>query len=44
MAKRGALSKVHNQKQVDDYANQHNPNNKAYRARMNNAQKIKKAP
>ncbi|CBK74175.1 hypothetical protein CIY_13720 [Butyrivibrio fibrisolvens 16/4] len=42
MAKRGVSSKTHNQKQLDDYANQHNPNNKAYQARINNAQKSKK--
>ena len=33
MAKvKGVSSKTHTQKQLDDYANQHNPNNKAYRA------------
>lgn len=25
-------SKTHTQQQLDDYANQHNPNNKAYKA------------
>lgn len=29
-------SKTHTKKQLDDYANQHNPNNKAYRARLSN--------
>ena len=29
-------SKTHTQKQLDDYANQHNPNNKAFRARVKN--------
>ena len=28
--------KTHTQKQLDDYANQNNPNSKAYRARMDN--------
>ena len=42
MAKRGVSSKTHSQKQLDDYANQHNPNNKAYQARMNNSQRSKK--
>lgn len=42
MAKKGVSSKTHNQKQLDDYANQHNPNNKAYKARMNNPQKSKR--
>ena len=37
MAKvKGVSSKTHTQKQLDDYANQHNPNNKAYRARVKN--------
>lgn len=42
MAKKGVSSKTHSQKQLDDYANQHNPNNKAYHARMNNDQMTKK--
>ena len=33
---------MYRQKQLDDYANQHNPNNKAYHARMNNDQVTKK--
>lgn len=36
-------SKTHSQKQLDDYANQHNPNNKAYKARIANDRMNKKA-
>ena len=37
MAKtKGVSSKTHTQKQLDDYANQHNPNNKAYWANKQN--------
>ena len=37
MAKKiGVSSKTHTQKQLDDYANQHNPNNKAFKARVAN--------
>jgi len=37
MAKtKGVSSKTQTQKQLDDYANQHNPNNKAYRANQQN--------
>ena len=37
MAKtKGVSSKTHTKKQLDDYANQHNPNNKAYKARVHN--------
>lgn len=36
-------SKTHTQKQLDDYANQHNPNNKAYQARVANDKRTKKA-
>ena len=43
MARNRVSSKTHSQKQLDDYANQHNPNNKAYRARMANSQPSKKA-
>ena len=32
-------SKTHSQKEMDDYANQNNPNNKAYKARVENSQK-----
>ncbi len=39
MAKtKGVSSKTHTQKQLDDYANQHNPNNKACWARLQNNQ------
>ncbi len=38
MAK-GVSSKTHSQKQLNDYANQHNPNNKAYQARVANTKK-----
>ena len=30
--KRGVSSKTHTRQQLNDYANQHNPNNKAYHA------------
>ena len=43
MAKtKGVSSKTHTQKQRDDYANQHNPNNKAYKARIANDKMTKK--
>ncbi len=43
MAKtKGVSSKTHTQKQLDDYANQHNPNNKAYKARIANDKMTKK--
>ncbi len=42
MAKKGVSSKTHSQKQLDYYANQHNPNNKAYAARVKNDQMTKK--
>ena len=29
---KGVSGKTHTQKQLNDYANQHNPNNKAYKA------------
>ena len=41
--KKGVSAKTHTQKQLDDYANQHNPNNKAYRARIANEKKTKKS-
>ena len=37
--KKGVSSKTHTKKQLDDYANQHNPNNKAYKARIENDRK-----
>lgn len=37
MAKKGGVSgKTHTRQQLNDYANQHNPNNKAYRANQEN--------
>ena len=37
MAKsRGVSCKTHSKKQLEDYANQHNPNNKAYKANISN--------
>ncbi len=43
MAK-GVSSKTHTQKQLDDYANQHNPNNKAYHANKQNQKAMSKKP
>lgn len=40
MAK-GVSSKTHSQKELDNYANQHNPNNKTYKARVANEQATK---
>lgn len=39
--KKSVSAKTHTQKQLDDYANQHNPNNKAYQARIANEKKAK---
>ena len=33
---RGVSGKTHTQSQRDNYANQHNPNNSAYRSNLNN--------
>lgn len=41
--KKGVSAKTHTQKQLDDYANQHNPNNKAYQTRIANEKKPKKS-
>lgn len=41
--KKGVSAKTHTQMQLDDYANQHNPNNKAYQARIANEKKTKKS-
>lgn len=42
MAKKKAVSsKTHTQQQLNDYANQNNPNNNAYKARKSNDMKIK---
>lgn len=40
--KKGVSSKTHTQQQLNDYANQNNPNNKAYKARMSNDKMTKK--
>ncbi len=40
--KKSVSSKTHTQQQLNDYANQHNHNNKAYRARMLNDKMTKK--
>ena len=40
--KKGVSSKTHTQQQLNDYANQNNPNNKAYKARMSNDRMTKK--
>ena len=34
-------SKTHTKKQLDDYANQNNPNNKAYKSRKMNEKRMK---
>ena len=34
-------SKTHTKKQLDDYANQNNPNNKAYKFRKMNEKRMK---
>ena len=42
MAKsKGISSKTHTKQQLDNYANQHNPNNKAYTANIVNQQNTK---
>lgn len=44
MAKKGGVSsKTHTQQQRNDYANQHNPNNKAYKANQLNQAEMKRA-
>ena len=40
--KKGVSSKTNTQAQLNDYANQHNPNNKAYKARKANAKAMRK--
>ena len=42
--KKGVSSKTHTQKQLDDYANQNNPNNRAYQAKKDNQKAMKKKP
>ena len=39
---RRVTGKTHTKKQLDDYANQNNPNNKAYKARQINEAKLKR--
>lgn len=42
MAKnKGVSSKTHSVKQLNDYANQHNPNNKAYKSRVANEKQMR---
>ena len=42
MAKlKGVSSKTHTKQQLDDYANQHNPNSKAYKANIADRQNTK---
>ncbi len=40
--KKGVSSKTHTHQQLNDYANQHNPNNKVYKANKAN-QKVTKS-
>ena len=39
---KGVSSKTHTKQQLDDYANQHNPNNKAYWANKENMERHEK--
>lgn len=41
MAGKGVSSKTHTQQQLNDFANQHNPNNKAYKANQENQERTK---
>ena len=41
MAKKGVSGKTHTKQQLNNYANQHNPNNKAYKANIANQQATK---
>lgn len=41
MNKKRVSSKTHTKKQLDDYANQNNPNNKAYKSRKMNEKRMK---
>ena len=38
----GVSSRTHTQQQINHYSNQHNPNNKAYKAKVTNQKQIKK--
>lgn len=40
--KKGVSSKTHTQKQLNDYANQNNPNNNAYQARKANKKSMRR--
>lgn len=40
--KKGVSGKTHSLQQVNDYANQHNPNNKAYKANEANQKQMSK--
>ena len=40
--KKGVSGKTHTKQQLNDYVNQHNPNNKAYKANISN-QKVTKS-
>lgn len=40
--KKRVSSKTHTQQQLNDYANQHNPTSKAYKARKANSKKMRK--
>lgn len=40
--KKGVSGKTHSQQQLNDYANQHNPNNKAYKANAANKKQMSK--
>lgn len=42
MIKRGVSSKTHTKAQLNAYANQHNPNNPAYKSEIANKKKMKK--
>ena len=38
---KGMSGETHTKQQLDDYANQHTPNNKAYKAKITNQKQIK---
>lgn len=40
--KKGVSGKTHTKQQLNDYANQHNPNNKAYQANVANQEQMRK--
>lgn len=40
--KKGVSSKTHTAQQLNDYANQHNPTSKAYKARVANQKQMRK--